>query len=258
MRLDLGQVLYHPDQPWPYVYFPVRGTVVSFLALTGGGGAVEAGVVGCEGVVGLPVLLGAGTTPHRGVCQVAGAAWQPRAADFRAEAGRAGPLHGALLRYAHAFLVQVAQGAGCNLAHPVEQRSARWLLLVHDRVDGDEFFLTQEFLAQMLGVRRASVGDVMGRLREAGAVVYARGQIAVRDRAALEAAACACYRTIRGHLTRACAPSPARRGRARGGPRAAGAQPLPVEYGPNPARYAGCSRGSGAGSQSSASTPAAR
>jgi CRP-like cAMP-binding protein len=149
--------------------------------------------VGREGVIGLPLFLGAEATHGRAVCQVAGEAWRLPAAAFREEAGRDGPLRERLLRYTQALFQQVAQTSGCNRLHAHEERCARWLLQIHDRVPGDAFRLTQEYLALMLGVARPSVTLVMGALQRAGLVAYHRGALTILDRAGLEAAACECY-----------------------------------------------------------------
>jgi CRP-like cAMP-binding protein len=190
--LELRQVLYWPDEPITHVYFPVD-SIVSLLTLLGAGDSVEAGLVGREGVVGLPLFLGAETTHGRAVVQGAGEAWRLPAAAFRAEAGRDGPLRDRLLRYTQALLQQVAQSSGCNRLHAHEERCARWLLMLHDRLPADTFRLTQEFLALMLGVSRPAVTLVMGALQRAGLLAYHRGELTILDRAGLEAAACECY-----------------------------------------------------------------
>ena len=159
----------------------------------GDGEAIEAGLVGRDGMVGVAVLLGASSAPNRCICQVEGDGWRMPVEAFRAAMAAGGPLHARLLRYTQAFLTQVGQTAGCNRAHPVEERCARWLLMVHDRVEGDQFHLTHEFLSIMLGVRRATVTVVMGMLHQAGVIEYTRGVVTVRDRPGLEAASCACY-----------------------------------------------------------------
>ena len=208
------QVLLWQDTPIDHVYFPLRG-VVSLLALTEEGAAVEAGLVGREGVVGLPVFLGAEGGPGRSVVQVPGEAWRAPARPFLTAATRPGPLQDRLLRYTQAVFVQVAQASACNRAHAIEERCARWLLMVHDRVDGDRLPLTQEYLSQMLGVRRPSVTVVMGALQRAGLVAYARGRVDVLDRPGLEAAACECYARIQREFDRLL-----------GGARAAPAAPI--------------------------------
>jgi CRP-like cAMP-binding protein len=186
------QVLIWADEPIKHVYFPIN-SVASLLALTGDGAAVEAGLVGHEGVIGLPLVFGTTQLHMRVDCQVGDGAWRMPADVFRQEAAREGPLRARLLLYAQVLFQQVAQTSGCNRAHPVEERCARWLLMTHDRVKGDSFRLTQEYLSIMLGVRRPSVTVVMGILQRAGLIHYHRGVMTIADRAGLEAAACECY-----------------------------------------------------------------
>ena len=205
MRLELRQVLYWPDEPITHAYFPIDA-VGSLLTLLGAGDTVEAGLVGREGVIGLPLFLGAERTHGRAVCQVAGDAWRLPAAAFREESGRDGPLRSQLLRYTQALLQQVSQSSGCNRAHPNEERCARWLLMIHDRVPGATFPLTQEVIAVMLGIRRPSVTVVMGALQQAGLLTYHRGALTILDRAGLEAAACECYRRVRDEYGRLLGP----------------------------------------------------
>ncbi len=192
VHLAHQQALIWPNEPISHVYFP-RTAIASHLAIMGDGEAIEAGLVGRDGMVGVAVLLGATLGPNRVVCQVEGEGWRMPVDAFREAVAHDGALQTRLLRYVQAFLTQVGQTAGCNRAHPVEERCARWLLMVHDRVDGDQFHLTHEFLSIMLGVRRASVTVVMGMLHQAGVIEYTRGLVTVRDRPGLEAASCECY-----------------------------------------------------------------
>jgi CRP-like cAMP-binding protein len=184
-----------------HVYFPEGGTV-SLLAVLAEGDAVEVSTVGNEGIVGLSVALGGETSPHRATVQVPGPALRMRSADFRAEVPPAHPLHAAVRRYADAYLMQVAQSVACNRAHEVPQRLARWLCLTQDRVGRDEFPLTQEVIAQMLGVRRQTVSEAAGAFQAAGLIDYRLGRVTVEDRAGLERAACECYRAVRAHFER--------------------------------------------------------
>jgi len=199
VALPQGLVLYEPGEPIADVYLPAvaGGAVVSLLAVGEGDEAVEAGLVGAEGLVGLPIVLGATAAPHRAVCQLAGAAWRLPAAAYAAEVGRDGPTRARLARYAQALLVMTAQGALCNARHPVPRRAARWLLLARDRAGTDALPLTHEFLAQMLAVRRASVTDALAPLQAAGLLRQERGHVTVRDGAGLAAAAGACYALLR-------------------------------------------------------------
>ena len=207
VQLPQGLVLYEPGEPIVDVYLP-DGAVVSLLAVGEGDEAVEAGLVGAEGLVGLPIVLGATAAPHRAVCQLAGAAWRLPAAAFAAEAGRDGPTRARLARYAQALLVMTAQGALCNARHPVPRRAARWLLLARDRSGADDLPLTHEFLAQMLAVRRASVTEALAPLQAAGLLRQDRGQVVLCDRAGLEAVACSCYPLIRAEFAAFAAYSP--------------------------------------------------
>jgi CRP-like cAMP-binding protein len=209
VHLTVKQPLLEPQTPITHVYFPVDG-VVSLVAVMADGATAEVTTVGHEGLVGLPVFLGAESSPILAVCQIAGDAWRLPAAAFRAAARRA-PLRELLHRYTQALLDELAQTAACNRLHPLEERCARWLLMTHDRVAADHFQLTQEFLASMLGVRRPTVSVVMSLLRRAGLVRYTRGAVTVVDRPGLEAAACECYGSVRRGYDRLLGPArPAR------------------------------------------------
>lgn len=194
------QILWEPNQPIEAVYFPVDA-VASILALFDGG-SVEVGTIGNEGFVGLPVFLGATTSTGRAMVQVAGQGERLEIAVFRREAQREGPLRKLLERYTQAFVTQVSQSTACNRAHSVEQRLARWLLIVRDRVMRNEFLLTHEFLGQMLGVRRASVSDTAAVLQRAKLISYHRGVITIRNGPGLERAACECYWIVRQDFER--------------------------------------------------------
>jgi CRP-like cAMP-binding protein len=192
--LTTRAILYEPGQPVRHVYFPGSG-VLSLLGVLPDGDSIEVGVVGREGMAGLSVFLGVESGPTRCLVQVPGEALRMAADAFRSRVGRGSRLHGLLLRYTHGLLAQVAQSAACNALHPVEQRMCRWLLMVHSRAGSDRFPLTHDFLAAMLGVRRASVTEAARELRQAGLIRYGQGQLTVLDRPGLEVAACACYRT---------------------------------------------------------------
>ena len=201
VELDQREALFEPDVPIPFVYFP-ETAVVSLVNVLRDGGTVEIGTSGREGMAGLPVFLGEDAGTMRAFAQIPGTAIRIEAAAFARLASRSGAFHALLLRYTQAFLTQVAQTAACNGAHLVEQRCARWLLMTHDRVDGDEFPLTHEFLAFMLGVRRAGVTLAMGGLQDAQLVRYVRGRVTVADRAGLERASCECYAVVRAQYER--------------------------------------------------------
>ena len=195
VELDLRQRVYEPGKPIEHVYFPLT-TVISMLAVMDDGQAVEVATMGNEGMAGLPVFLGASTSPDLAFAQVPGRALRMPAGEFRELANGAGTVQALLQRYTQAFFVQLAQGAACNRLHSMDERLARWLLMTHDRVGQDQFPLTQEFMAQMLAVRRATVTEAAGRLQQAGLITYSRGIITILDRPGLEAASCECYRII--------------------------------------------------------------
>jgi CRP-like cAMP-binding protein len=195
--LDTGVVLYEPGMTISHVYFPLLG-VVSLVADLGDEQIVEVATIGDEGMVGLPVFLGAGPPTERAAVQVAGTALRMSADQLRqAVTVNDGPLQTALQRFTQATFTQLARNAACNRAHTVRQRCARWLLMTADRMHADAFDLTQEFLAQMLAVRRASVSEVASALADDGGIRYRRGRITILDRDFLQANACGCYRVIR-------------------------------------------------------------
>jgi CRP-like cAMP-binding protein len=193
--VGVKHVVYEANEPIPHVYFPT-GAVISLVAPMADGATVELATVGREGMVGLPVFLGADTMPCRASGQVPGDALRMEAGAFQAEVRRNGPLVRVLNRYTHALFNQAALVLACNGVHPAGQRFARSLLQTHDRVGADRFLLTQEFVARMLGVRRARVSASAGQLRKAGLIHYARGWMTILDRPGLEAASCDCYRVI--------------------------------------------------------------
>lgn len=199
--LDLKRELYQPNVPIDFVYFPLSG-VHSLLSLTSKGGLIEVATVGNEGMIGLPVFLGAKQIPGIAIVQVPGEALRMRAEDFRTQVTPSTALYDLLHRYTQALFNLVAQSALCNRAHSIEQRCCRWLLLTRDRVGNDEFPFTHEFLSQMLGVRRASVSEVAARLQNAGFISYRYGKISILDRAGLEATSCDCYEIIKAEFER--------------------------------------------------------
>lgn len=196
MRLDHKQVLYGPGDPVTHVIFP-RSGMISLLAVMRDRSEIEVATVGREGLVGLRALWGDPTTPQQIVVQVPGEALRVEASILQAELSRRPSLRDALGRYTLVFLTQIAQSVACNGLHSVKERCCRWLLLTRDRVDNDQFPLTQDFLAKMLGVRRAGVADAARQLQKAGLIEYTRGTITIRNRKGLEAAACECYRVVR-------------------------------------------------------------
>ena len=192
VMLDYKKSLYDAFRPIEHVYFPVDG-VASLVITTADGASAEVGTIGSEGMVGLPVCLGDIDAPSSVYVQVPGTALQLDARFFRGELERSPTLHLIMLRYAHAFLNQVAQSAACTHLHKVEQRCCRWLLMTRDRMPTDNYLLTHEFLGMMLGVRRTTVTEVMGSLQKAGLIRYRRGHVTILDREGLRQRACECY-----------------------------------------------------------------
>ncbi|MGC2404145.1 MAG: Crp/Fnr family transcriptional regulator [Acidobacteriaceae bacterium] len=201
ISLELRRELYSPNLPIRHVYFPVDG-VVSMLAELEEGLMVEVATVGNEGMIGLPLFLGTNTTPGTSFSQVPGKAYRLTAEEFTRNIQQPSSFTRVLHRYTQALMTQISQGTGCNRIHNNKQRCARWLLLTHDRVGKNEFQLTQEFLSQMLGVRRATVNEIAGQLSRAGAISYSRGTIHIVDRLRLEAESCLCYSIIRDEYDR--------------------------------------------------------
>ena len=193
--------LHLPDAVIDTVYFPETG-YVSMIAVLENGDAAEVGMVGREGMVGLPLVYGTDRSPVEAMVQSEGTAFSIEADAFRRALETAPALLKALLRYAMAFGVQVTMTAACNVQHLVDQRIARWLLMAHDRSDGDEFPMTHEFLSMMLGVRRAGVTVAAGALQKAGFISYSQGRIRIADRPGLESAACECHTVVSREFNR--------------------------------------------------------
>jgi|SRR5882724_5089143 len=191
VSLPLGEILYKTEDAIEYVYFPNSG-VVSLVAHMQEGASVEVGLVGNEGMVGMPLVLGDDISPNEAIVQIADGAMKMKASVLVAELARAGQLQVLLLRYTLAAIRQISQTAACNRSHHVGERLARWLLTCHDRVNGDELKLTQEFIAEMLGTRRSGVSEAAMLLQGAGFIRYSRGHITVLDREGLEEFACEC------------------------------------------------------------------
>lgn len=204
--LPFRQELFAPNEPITHVYFPLSG-VVSLVSKMADGSIVEVATTGNEGMVGLPVYLGADRMPGSAFSQVPGHGLQLSSPEFRKAVRQSEAFAEMLNRYSQALFNQVAQSAACNRVHPADERTARWLLMTHDRVATDTFPLTQEFLAQMLGVRRAAVNVSAGSLQRAGLIQYSRGSITVLDRRGLEAASCECYKIIRDEYDRLLPPT---------------------------------------------------
>lgn len=199
--MPLGKVLYESGSRMRHVYFPTT-SIVSLLYLMQDGASAEIAVVGNEGILGIALFMGGGTTPSRAVVQSAGHGYRLEADFLRAEFNRAGPMLHLLLRYTQALITQMAQMAVCNRHHSVDQQLCRWLLMRLDRLPSNELFVTQELIANMLGVRREGVTEAAGKLQNAGLIHYRRGHITVIDRAGLEARACECYAVVKKEFDR--------------------------------------------------------
>jgi CRP-like cAMP-binding protein len=190
------QPLHERDKPISHVYFPRTG-VASIVARMSEGGTIEVATIGNEGVVGLSAYLGNGRSSMEVFVQIPGEAVRMSSGVFRQELRTGTALRDVIRRYAQALITQIGQSAACNRAHSTVERCARWLLTTHDRVPGDEYSLTQEFLGEMLGVRRAGVTVAVGQLKRRHLIDYRRGRIRILDRKGLENAACECYALIR-------------------------------------------------------------
>ena len=195
VKLKYGDILSEPGKKLRYVYFPNSG-IISLLTPVAGHASVEVGLVGREGMAGMALFLGVGVSPVRMLVQGAGTAMRIEAVAFGQELKRNPLLRDALNRYLYEFMVQVGQTTGCNRFHQIGERLARWLLMTHDRIDSDEFLLTQEFLAHMLGVRRAGVTLAARDLQKKKLIRYSRGNLTIINRKGLERAACGCYRAV--------------------------------------------------------------
>ena len=199
--LPLGDVLYESGSRLSHVYFPTI-SIVSLLYVMENGASAEIAVVGNEGVVGVSLFMGGETTPSRAVVQSAGHAFRLKGELLKDEFYRAGPMQRLLLRYTQALLTQMAQTAVCNRHHSVDQQLCRWLLLSLDRLPSNELTMTQELIANMLGVRREGVTEAAGNLQSAGLIEYHRGRITVLDRRGLEARSCECYAVVKKEFDR--------------------------------------------------------
>ena len=195
VKLTYAELLCESGARIRHVYFPSRG-LISLLTPVDRRPNVEVGMVGREGMAGIPLFLGIKVSPVRALVQGSGSAMRVTAAAFRNEVERSPSLRRELNRYLYTFIVQLAQTAACNTRHELRSRLARWLLMTHDRMQSDEFYLTQEFLAQMLGVQRAGVTKAAGLLQRKKLIRYRRGHITILDRRGLERASCACYAQV--------------------------------------------------------------
>jgi CRP-like cAMP-binding protein len=201
ITMPLGKALYESGDRLEHVYFPTTA-IVSLLYIMEDGASAEIAVVGNEGIVGIALFMGGETMPNRAVVQSAGHAYQLSGQLLKQEFKRGGALQHLLLRYTLAMLTQMAQTAVCNRHHSVDQQLCRWLLLSLDRLPANELSMTQELIANMLGVRREGVTEAAGKLQKAGLIHYSRGRIIVLDRPGLEARVCECYEVVRQEFDR--------------------------------------------------------
>jgi CRP-like cAMP-binding protein len=199
--MPLGQVIYESGVTLEYVYFPIT-SIVSLLYVMENGASAEIAVVGNEGLVGVSLFMGGESTPSRAVVQSAGIGCRIKAQFLKDEFNKAGPVLHLLLRYTQALITQMSQTAVCNRHHSLDQQLCRWLLLSLDRLKGDELVMTQELIANMLGVRREGVTEGALKLQKVGLIRYARGHIVVLDRKGLEARTCECYAVVKREYDR--------------------------------------------------------
>ncbi|MDF3809135.1 MULTISPECIES: Crp/Fnr family transcriptional regulator [Rhodopseudomonas] len=214
VNLDYRMPLSEAHRPVTHLYFPVEG-VASLVNTMADGSSAEVGTIGNEGLVGIPAILGDTVGPLNVYVQVPGYGFKVQAEIIRDLLGTSTASRTLMLHYAHAFFNQVAQSAACNTCHDIEQRCCRWLLMTHDRMQADNFLLTQEFLAMMLGVRRTGVTDVARKLKGKNLINYVRGQVSILDRAGLEQLSCECYNVSKVEFDRLLGPS---RGLSAGAP----------------------------------------
>jgi CRP-like cAMP-binding protein len=201
VEMPLGQVLYESGTTLSHVYFPLTA-IVSLLYVMENGASAEIAVVGNEGIVGISLFMGGESTPSRAVVQSAGHGFRLNAQTMKDEFNRAGPVLHLLLRYTQALITQMAQTAVCNRHHSLDQQLCRWLLLSLDRLQGNDLVMTQELIANMLGVRREGVTEAALKLQKVGLISYARGHISVLDRAGLEQRTCECYAVVKKEYDR--------------------------------------------------------
>lgn len=201
IEMPYGKVLYESGDTMRYVYFPID-SIVSLLYVMESGASAEVSVVGNEGFVGIALLMGGDSTPSQAIVQSAGHAYRLPAAFFKKEFHRHSEMQILLLRYTQALITQMSQTAVCNRHHSIEQQLCRWLLLCLDRVPGDQLNMTQELMANMLGVRREGINEAAGDLQKKGAIEYSRGRITVLDRRVIEKLCCECYSVVKKETNR--------------------------------------------------------
>jgi CRP-like cAMP-binding protein len=201
LEIGLGQPLYESGGQLQHVYFPVEG-IVSLLYVTESGNSAELAVIGCEGMVGISLFMGGESTPNRAVVQSACKAYRLPAHALKAQFAEGGALQLILLKFTQALITQISQTAVCNLHHSVDQQLCRWLLLSLDRLPMNRLQMTQELIANMLGVRRQGVTQSAGKLEREGLITYSRGLITVLDRPGLEKRSCECYAVVKAESER--------------------------------------------------------
>lgn len=201
VTLEYKQILYEPHKTIRYAYFP-EDSIISMVTTLIDKTVVEVGLVGSEGMICVATFLGANSSPHQGIVQGQGSAMRMKASVLHDEFKRGGRLQDLLLRYTQSHLVMIAQTAVCNRLHVLEARLSRWLLLIHDRVDGDQFLLTQDIISIMLGAQRTGVTDAASTLQKKGIISYSRGRIEILDRQKLEETACECYWIVKEEYDR--------------------------------------------------------
>ena len=201
VELAISHVIYEARGEINEIYFPIN-TVLSAVTVMTDGHAIEVGTIGNEGVSGLPAFAAITTSPHRVFAQIPGDAWRVDAATLGRELARLPKLQDTLAKYQQAFMFQVSQGVACNGLHVIVERCCRWLLITHDRVDGDDLVLTHEFLSYMLGVRRSGITEILQSLQQQGLIRYVKGMITITNRDGLEELACECYQSVQDEYER--------------------------------------------------------
>jgi CRP-like cAMP-binding protein len=201
VSLKLGDVIYESGETLDYVYLPTTA-IISLLYIMENGSTAEIGVVGNDGLVGIAIFMGGDTTPNRAVVQSAGKTLKIKAGKLKQEFTRGGRFHNVCLRYTQALITQISQTAVCNRLHSVDQQLCRWLLLSHDRLPTDRLIMTQDLIANMLGVRREGITHAARRLQSEGYISYARGDMTILDRKGLEKCVCECYQVVKTEYER--------------------------------------------------------
>ncbi len=197
--LKLGEIIYKADQRIDHVYFP-ETAVVAMIDTVDDGGTIEVGIIGREGMVGINIFLGCLVTPDKAIVQISGTAMRMKTSDLRKELRFGSPLQRLLLRYTQFLLAVISQSVACSQHHALQQRLARWLLTMHDHAEANEFVMSQESIAAMLGVRRVGVTHAAGELQAAGLITYSRARIHILKEAGLKKKSCECYRFMRQQL----------------------------------------------------------